>query len=133
MSEPLQDICLSGAQAMETAKIDPLPQATWDRVRWKNTEEILTTKIAAGEADPNSVDNNLQSFILKVDGTLRYFRCMVPIDNAQGTLVHCGYQVQRRDRILRHVKDTHLYYRPFVCGGKCGYRDWYGISVRIWC
>lgn len=120
-----------GTQAMATANITPLPPATWDMVRWENAEEVLTEKIAAGKADSHSIDNDLQSFVLKVDGTAREFRCMVPMYDPQGLLVHCGHQVQRRDRILRHVKDVHLHYRPYGCGGKCGIRDWYRVSLRL--
>ena len=131
-NEQLEGLCLSGTQAIVTANIAELPLATWDMVRWDNSREVLTAKIVAGEADPHSVDNDLQSFVLKVEGTSRDFRCMVPIYDSQGTLVHCGHQVQRRDRILRHVKDNHLNYRPFICGGKCGSRDWYSVSVMGW-
>ena len=130
MDEQLEELCLSGTQAMETSNIPLLPPATWDMVRWENAEEVLTAKIVAGKADSHSVDNDLQSFISRVEGTPRDFQCMVPIYR-QGELVHCGHKVQRRDRILRHVKDNHLRYRPFVCGGKCGIRDWYSVPVRV--
>ena len=116
---------------MEATNISPGPPATWDMVRWENAEEVLTAKIVAGNADSHSIDNDLQSFVLKVEGTARDFRCMVPMYDPQGLLVHCGHQVQRRDRILRHVKDAHLHYRPYGCGGKCGIRDWYRVSLRL--
>jgi hypothetical protein len=119
-----EDLCRSGTHAITTAKLTPLPAATWDRVRWESAKHILSSKIVAGEADPHSVDNDLQSFISRVEGTSRDFRCMVPVYDDEGRLVHCGHQVKRKDRILRHVKDFHLHYRPFVCGGRCGNDDW---------
>lgn len=113
-----------GADAMRTANLTPLPAATWDMVKWENAKGILSTKIAAGEADTQSVDKDLQPFTSKVDGTTRKFQCMVPILDSQGKLVYCGHMVERKDRILRHVRDRHLDYRPFVCGGRCGVVDW---------
>ena len=110
-----------------------VPPAIWDMVRWENAEEVLTAKIIAGNADSHSIDQDLQSFVLKVEGTARDFRCMVPMYDPQGLLVHCEHQVQRRDRILRHVKDVHLHYRPYACGGKCGIRDWYRVFSSCWC
>ena len=109
---------------MSTANIPLLPAATWDMVRWESAKEVLTSKIVSREADSHSVDSDLQSFISKVEGTSRDFQCMVPMYNPEGRLVHCGHQIQRKDRILRHVKDNHLNYRPFVCGGKCGTEYW---------
>lgn len=120
----LEELCDSGMHAIRTANIVPLPAAIWDMVRWENAREVLSSKIVAGEADSHSVDNDLQSFISKVEGTSRSYQCMVPIRDPQGGLVHCGHQVQRKDRILRHVKDNHLHYRPYVCGGRCGTGDW---------
>lgn len=119
-----EDLCRSGMQAMSTANIPLLPAATWDMVRWENAKEVLTSKIVSREADSHSVDNDLQSFISKVEGTSRDFQCMVPIYNSEGSLVHCGHRIQRKDRILRHIKDSHLNYRPFVCGGRCGTDYW---------
>jgi len=121
-----ENLCRSGTRAMRTANITPLslPEATWERVRWENAKEVLSGKIVTGEADSHSVDKDLQSFISKVEGTARDFQCMVPIYDSQGGLMHCGHQVKRKDRILRHVKDKHLQYRPFVCGGKCGDDEW---------
>jgi hypothetical protein len=104
--------------------ITPLPAATWDMVRWENAREVHYSKIVAGDADSHSVDNDLQSFISRVEGTARDYQCMVPIHDSHGRLVHCGHQIQRKDRILRHVKDNHLNYRPFVCGGRCGSDAW---------
>lgn len=121
--EQLEELCNSGMHAMETANIVPLPAAVWDGVRWENAKEVLSGRIAAGEADPHSVDNDLQSFISKSEAS-RYYQCMVPIPDSQGGLVHCGHRIQRKDRILRHVKDNHLHYRPFACGGRCGTSDW---------
>ena len=122
--QQLEELCNSGVHAMETANIAPLPAATWDMVRWENAKEILSSRIVAGETDSHSVDNDLQSFISKDEGPSRYYQCMVPIYDSQGGLVHCGHQVQRKDRILRHVRDTHLHYRPYACGGRCGTGDW---------
>jgi len=122
-----EDLWRSGIHAMRTAHIAPLPEATWDKVRWDNAKEVIDAKIVAGEAGPDSVNNDLESFISGVEGTPGCYRCMVPIYNPQGTLVRCGHQVRRKGRILRHVKDHHLRYRPFLCGGKCGTPDWYGI------
>jgi len=106
--EQLEELCLSVTQAMETANIRLLAPTTWDMVRWENAKEVLTARIVAGKADSHSVDNDLLSFIAKVEGTSRDFQCMVPIYNHKGALVHCRRKVQRRDRILRHVKDNHL-------------------------
>ena len=114
--QQFEDLCRSG--------LTPLPAATWDMVRWENARVVLSSKIAAGEADSNSVDNDLQSFISRVEGTTRGYQCMVPIYDSQNGLVHCSHQIQRKDRILCHVKDKHLHYRAFLCGGKCGRVDW---------
>jgi hypothetical protein len=97
-------------------------------VGWESAKEVLLTKIGTGEADLHSVNKDLQSFILRIEGTTRDFQCMVPIHDSKGDVVFCGHQIQRKDRILRHVKDIHLHYRPFVCEGKCGDADWYRIS-----
>ena len=129
----LDDLCLSGAQAMETANMTPLPSPTWDKAKWDNAIAVIHEKIVAGEADPHAIDNDLQPFISKVEGITRGFQCNVPIYNHQGELVYCGHQVQRRDRILRHVKDNHLSYRPFVCEGRCGTLNWYSVSGKVWC
>jgi hypothetical protein len=124
MNEQLEELCRPAMGAMSIANIGPLPAATWDMVRWENAREVHSSKIAAGAADPHSVDNDLQSFISMVEGTARGYQCMVPIHGSQGGPVYCGYQIQRKDRILRHVKGTHLNYRPFVCGGRCGSNAW---------
>lgn len=124
MSDNLDDVCRSGMRVVRTANITPLHPATWDRAMWEDANEALSNKIATGEADSDFVDDELQSFILRVEGTSRGYRCMVPIYDAQGRLVYCGHQVQRKDRILRHVRDTHLHYRPFVCEGRCGTSYW---------
>lgn len=124
MSDNLEDVCHSGMRVVRTANITPLPKATWDKAMWDDVKEVLTNKIATGEADSEFVDNELESFVLRVEGTSRGYQCIVPIYDAQGNPVHCGHQIQRRDRILRHVRDLHLHYRPFVCGGRCGTGDW---------
>jgi len=133
MSDNLEDLCRSGMRAVRTANITPLTPAIWDSVRWENAKEVLSNKIATGEADSDSVDNDLQPFISRVEGTTRDYQCMVPICDSQGRLVHCGHQIQRKDRILRHVRDNHLHYRPFVCGGRCGTSDWYVFPGKVWC
>jgi len=109
-----EDIWRSGTHTMGTANIAPLLSAIWDKARWSNSKEVISAKIVAGETDPHAIDDD-QPFISRVEGTSRAFQCNVPIYNPQGELVYCGHQVQRRDRILRHVKDSHLSYRPFVC------------------
>jgi hypothetical protein len=40
--EHLEGVCLSGKQALESAKITPLPPATWDMVKWENVKDVLT-------------------------------------------------------------------------------------------
>jgi len=111
-------------EGLRRSGITPLPEAAWDMVRWENAREVLTSKIAGGEADSTSVDDDLKSFISKVEGTPRDYRCMVPIYDSQNNPVHCGHQIQRKDRILCHVKDKHLHYRAFLCEGRCGRVDW---------
>jgi hypothetical protein len=124
----LDDLCRSGAHALQVAKLTPLDEAIWNNVKWENAKEILTPKISTGQMDSQAVDKDLEPFISRIEGTTRGFQCMVPIYNSQGIPVHCGHQVQRKDRILRHVKNNHLHYRPFVCEGKCGNVDWYSGS-----
>jgi len=129
----LEDLYISGVAAMSTANITPLPLAEWDKARWDNAKAVISEKMVAGEPDSFAIDNDLQSFISKVEGIARGFQCNVPIYDLQGKLMYCGHQVQRRDRILRHVKETHLSYRPFVCEGRCGTIDWYSVSGKVWC
>jgi hypothetical protein len=112
-----------GMHVMSPDSTTPLLAATWDMIRWESARGVLSSKIVAGEADSHSVDNDLQPFISRVDGTMNY-QCMVPIYDSQGRPGHCGYQMQRKVRILGHVKHKHLQYRPFACGGRCGSDDW---------
>ena len=121
----LEDLYLSSTQAMETANMMPLPSPTWDEARWNNAKAVISGKFVAGETDPHTIDDDLQPFISRVEGTSRAFQCNVPIYNPQGELVYCGHQVQWRDHILCHVKDNHLSYCLFVCEGRCGTLNWY--------
>ena len=122
-----QLLCDSDMLAMRTANITPVPVDIWDVVRWENVKEVISSRIVAGEADSQSVDNDLQAFILKVAGTHGDYQCVVPMGDSEGGRVYCGFQLRWKHRILRHIKDTHLQYRPFVCGGKCGDADWYYV------
>lgn len=108
--------------ALQKANIKPLDPIVLHDANWKGTFEALCALIASENIDPPAVDDEIVSFVLKIGR--RNFQCRVPVQNFDGTPIYCEHQVQRKDRILRHVKDTHLHYRPFVCGGKCGKVVW---------
>jgi hypothetical protein len=118
----LEDLCIRGELILQKANMEPLDPIVLHNANWQGVFEALCTLIAADQIDRNAVDDELSSFVLKVGG--RHFRCEVPVQNFDGTPIYCKHQVQRKDRILRHVKDNHLHYRPFVCKGKCGTKDW---------
>ena len=119
----LEDLCKRGEVALQKANIRPLDQIVLDDANWNGTFEALCALIKAEKIDPTTVDDALLLFVLKV-GRSRSFQCRVPVQNFDGTTIYCEHQVQRKDRILRHVKDNHLSYRPFLCGGKCGKVSW---------
>ena len=125
-SDPqLEALCKLGELVLQKASMKPLDSIVLDAANWQGTFEALSALIAANEIDTTAVDEELLSFVLKIDGSTRFFQCRVPLRNFDGTLVYCAHQVQRRDRILRHVKDMHLHYRPFVCGERCGRAGWW--------
>ena len=118
----LEDLCKRGEVALQKAKIKPLDPIVLHDANWKGAFEALWALITAEKIDPAAVDCELMQFVLKIGG--RAFQCRVPVQNFDSTPIYCGHQVQRKDRILRHVKDTHLDYRPFVCRGRCGKVVW---------
>lgn len=118
----LEDLCKRGEVALQKANIKPLDIIVLHDANWKGAFEALSDLIAAEEIDPPAVDDELELFVLNIKK--RTFQCRVPVQNFDGTLIYCEHQVQRKDRILRHVKDTHLNYRPFVCGGQCRNVAW---------
>ena len=109
----------------------PLGLIVLDAANWQGTFEALCTLIAADKMETTAVSEELLSFVLKIDESTRIFQCRVPLRNFDGTLVYCAHQVQRKDRILRHIKDVHLHYRPFVCGGRCGKAAWWVPSLTM--
>jgi hypothetical protein len=44
----------------------------------------------------------------------------------------CSKSFDRQDRAIGHVR-THIAYRPFQCGGRCGAADWYGTPLIVLC
>ena len=118
----LEDLCKRGDVASQNANMKPLDSIVLHDANWKGTLEALRALIAAEKIDPPVVDDQFVPFVLKIGK--RSFQCKVPVPNFDGTPIYCEHQAQRKDRILRHVKDTHIHYRPFVCGGKCGNVVW---------
>ena len=113
-----------GQLALQLASLKPLDDIVLRATEWQRVFEELCALIAIGKIDATGVDHVLSSFIMKVEGTLRTFQCGVPLQKFDGGPFYCTHQVQRKDRILRHIKNTHLDYRPFVCGGKCKVPGW---------
>ena len=118
----LEDLCKRGEVALQKANMKPLDIMVLHDANWKGASEALSDLIAAEKIGPPAVDDELEPFVSKIGK--RIFQCIVPVQNFDGTLIYCEHQVQRKDRILRHVKDIHLHYRPYVCGGKCGKVAW---------
>lgn len=74
-----------------------------------------------GESDP--LDERTGQSVLSVwihNPEPRVYICQVPLEDS-GT--YCGTKYQRQDRALTHVR-THLNYKPFICRGRCGMKDW---------
>ena len=118
----LEDLCKRGEVALQNANMKPLDPIVLHDASWKGVFEALTALIGAEKIDPPAIDDELELFVLKIGK--RSFQCRVPVTDSDGALIYCEHQVMRKDRILRHVKDVHLLYRPFVCGGKCGDVVW---------
>jgi len=118
----LEDLCKRGELASQKANIKPLDPIVLHDANWQGAFEALCVLIAADKIKSGAVDDELMSFVSRIGR--RSFQCRVPVRNFDGTPIYCEHQVQRKERILRHVKDTHLNYRPFVCGGQCRNSDW---------
>jgi len=49
----------------------------------------------------------------------RRYCCQVPVG---GRL--CDKENLKKDRILAHIRNEHLHFRPLACGGQCGFAGW---------
>lgn len=49
----------------------------------------------------------------------RKYYCQVPVG---GRL--CDRENTKKDRILAHIRNEHLHFRPLACGGQCGFSGW---------
>ena len=54
-----------------------------------------------------------------VDRSERKYHCRVPVE---GRL--CNKENLKKDRILSHIRNEHLQFRPLACGGHCGFGGW---------
>jgi len=81
-------------------------------------EELLVQPwVHNGDSDP--LDEKTGQSVLSVwihNPEPRVYICQVPSGDSGA---YCGIQYQRQDRALTHVR-THLNYKPFACGGRCG-------------
>jgi len=89
-----------------------------DSELWGRTIGWADLQQSAAQLDSKVIDNKLKDFFDKVDGS---FHCKIPA-NENGK-DYCGKVLGRENRILSHARD-HLDYRPFICGGKCGKKEW---------
>jgi len=62
-----------------------------------------------------------------VDRSERKYYCRVPVEGGL-----CDKENVKKDRILAHIRNDHLHFRPLACGGQCGFVSWLENSTQYY-
>ncbi|SRR5258706_1614662 len=85
--------------------------------RWISLQALSVTW-PPGTIEPldSTGESPLMAFVDRLEGK---YCCRVPVE---GSL--CGKENLKKDRMLSHIRNKHLHFRPLACGGHCGFGGW---------
>jgi hypothetical protein len=85
--------------------------------RWLALQALAATW-HSGAIEPldSTGESPLMAFVSRSE---RKYYCRVPVGSRL-----CGKENPKKDRILAHIRNEHLHFRPLACGGQCGFGGW---------
>jgi hypothetical protein len=94
------------------------PQSTEGvQSRWMALKTLAATWPRGTIEPPDSTgESPLMEFVNRSECK---YHCLVPVEGGL-----CDREHIRKDRILPHIRNEHLHFRPFACGGRCDLDDW---------
>jgi hypothetical protein len=90
--------------------------------RWTALQALAVTW-PPGTIEPHDStgESPLMTF---VDRSERKYHCRVPVGDGL-----CDRENTKKDRILAHIRNEHLRFRPLACGGQCGFTGWFAFPT----